>query len=72
MFDSFEAPWIVAHHTPLSMGFPRQKYWSGLSFLSPWGLPDPGIEPVSPVLAGRFHQGSPLSQVLGKYSDVNP
>ena len=34
------------------MGFPRQEYWSGLSFPSPEGLPNPGIEPVSPALAG--------------------
>ena len=37
---------------PLSMGFPRQEYWSGLPFLSPGDLPHPGIEPRSPALAG--------------------
>ena len=36
------------------MGFPRQEYWSGLPFPSPGDLPEPGIEPVSPVLAGGF------------------
>ena len=36
------------------MGFPRQEYWSGLPFLSPENLPNPGIEPMSPALAGRF------------------
>ena len=41
--------WTVAHQAPLSMVFPRQEYWSGLSFLSPADLPDPGIEPASPV-----------------------
>ena len=40
----------VAHHGPLSMGFSRQEYWSGLSFPSPEDLPDPGIEPRSPAL----------------------
>ena len=45
-------PWTVAHQAPLSMGFPRQEYWSGLSFPPPGHLPDPGIEPVSPALAG--------------------
>ena len=35
------------------MGFPRQEYWNGLPFPSPRSLPDPGIEPVSPVLAGE-------------------
>ena len=43
-------PWTTAHQAPLSIGFCRQEYWSGLPFLSPWGLPDPGIEPRSPVL----------------------
>ena len=43
-------PWIVAHRAPLSMGFPRQEYWSGLLFPSPGDLPDPGIEPMSPAL----------------------
>ena len=36
--------------TPLSVGFSRQEYWSGLPFLSPGDLPDPGIEPRSPAL----------------------
>ena len=42
--------WTVACQTPLSMGFPRQEYWSGLPFPSPGLLPDPGIEPGSPAL----------------------
>ena len=36
------------------MGFPRQEYWSGLLFPSPGDLTDPGIEPTTPSLAGRF------------------
>ena len=40
----------VAHQAPPSMGFCRQKYWSGLPFPSPGDLPDPGIEPMSPAL----------------------
>ena len=48
MSDSFVTPWTVALQAPLSMGFPRQEYWSGLSFPSPGDLPYPGIEPVSP------------------------
>ena len=40
----------MAHQAPLSMGFPRQEYWSGLTFPSPGDLPDPGIEPGSPAL----------------------
>ena len=43
-------PWTVSHQIPLSMGFPRQKYWSGLPFPSPGDLTDPRIEPVSPAL----------------------
>ena len=46
--------WTVACQDPLFTGFPRQEYWSGLSFPSPEDLPDPGIEPESPALAGRF------------------
>ena len=44
------SPWTVARQAPLSMGFSRQKYWSGLPFPSPGDLPDLGIEPGSPVL----------------------
>ena len=54
MSDSFATPCTVAHQTSLSMGFPRQEYWSELLFPSPGDLPDPGMEPVAPVLAGRF------------------
>ena len=43
-------PWTAAHQAPLSMGFPRQEYWSGLPFPSPGDLPDPGIKPGSPAL----------------------
>ena len=43
-------PWTVAHQAPLSIGFSRQEYWSGLPFPSPGNLPYPGIEPGSPVL----------------------
>ena len=41
------------------MGFPRQEYWSGLSFPSPEDLPDPGIETVSPALAGGVFTAEP-------------
>ena len=54
MSDSFVTPWTVARQAPLSMEFPRKEYWSGLPFPSPGGLPKSGIEPTSPVLAGRF------------------
>ena len=45
----FATPWTVAYKAPLSMGFSRQEYWSGLPFPSPGDLPDPGIEPGSPA-----------------------
>ena len=54
MSDSVVTPWTEAAQAPPSMGFPRQEYWSGLPFLSPVDLPDPGIKAKSPVLAGGF------------------
>ena len=53
----FVTPWTVAHQAPLSMGFSRQEYWSGLPCPPPGDLPDPGIKPesfTSPALAGGF------------------
>ena len=58
-------PWTVAHQGPLSMGFSRQEYWSGLPFLSPEDLPDPGIEPRSPTLQAD----SLLSELQGSQFD---
>ena len=43
-------PWIVTQQAPLSMGFSKQGYWSGLPVHSPGDLPDPGMEPRSPAL----------------------
>ena len=60
----FSTPWSVVCQAPLSMGFSREEYWSGLQFPSPGDLPNLGIEPVSPALAGRFittgHIGMPF------------
>ena len=50
----FATPWTAAHQALLSMGFSRQEYWSGLPCPPPGDLPNPGIEPVSPALAGGF------------------
>ena len=53
----FATPWTMARQAPLSMGFPWQEYGNGLPFPPPGDLPDPGVEPkspVSPALAGRF------------------
>ena len=50
-------PWAVVYQAPLSMGFFRQEYWSGLSCPPPGDLPNPGMEAVSlvsPALAGGF------------------
>ena len=55
----FEIPWTIVRQAPLSMGFSRQEYWSGLPFSSPGNLRDPGIKPVSPVLAGGFFTTEP-------------
>ena len=59
-------PWTVVHQTPLSMGFPRQKYWSGLPFPPPRNLSHPEIKPASPALTGRFFTPEPpgKSQIL--------
>ena len=59
LFDS------VGHQAPLSMGFLKQEYWSGLPFPSPGDLHDPGIKatsPKSPALAGRFFTAEPQAQ----------
>ena len=48
MFDSFVTPGTVAHQGPLSMGFPKQEYWTTISSLG--DLPNPEIKPVSPAL----------------------
>ena len=48
-------PWTIARQAHLSMGFPKQEYWSGLPFPTPGALPDLGVELVSP--------GTPALQV---------
>ena len=55
----FATLWTVAHQVPLSMGFLRQEYWSGLPFPSPGDLPNPGIKPLSSALAGGFFAAEP-------------
>ena len=64
----FATPWTVAHQTPLSMGFPRQEYWSGLPFPSPGEIPDPGIKPMPPALQAYSlplsHPGFPFITVF--------
>ena len=53
MSDSFSVVWAGACQTPLTVGFARQEYWSGLPLPSLGELPNSGIEPTSPALAGE-------------------
>ena len=56
--SAFVTPCTIAHQNPLSVGFPRQEYWSGSPFPSPGVFPDPEIENTSPALALPLcHQG---------------
>ena len=69
----FVTPWTVACQAPLSMRFSRQEYWSGLPWLPPGDLPDPGIEPASllpPTLAegSLASVGKPPSSAKEYYS----
>ena len=52
--------WTTVHQAPLSVGFSRQEYWSGLPGPPPGDPPDPGIEPTSSALAGRFFTTSAI------------
>ena len=60
----FETPWNVARQPPLSVGFSRQEYWSGLPFPPPGDLPDPGIKLMPPASGGGFF----TTELLGKPS----
>ena len=68
----FPTPRTIARQAPLSMGFSRPEFWSGLPFPPPGDLPDPGIEPASPALAGRFFTtappGKPHKRLLRRWS----
>ena len=59
-------PWTA----PLSMGFSRQEYWSGLPFPSPGDLPDPGIEPRSPTLYADALPSEPTNFLVIHYSSI--
>ena len=61
------APWTVLCTDPLSMGFPRQEYWSGLPFPSPGDLPDSGIEPGSSSLHWDSLPTEPAEKPLRLY-----
>ena len=64
----FVTLWTVACQAPLSMGFSRQESWTGLPFLPPGYLPDPGIEPESPALVDGFFTTAPSGRP--KNSDI--
>ena len=72
----FATLWTVARQAPLSMGFSRQEYWSGLPCPPPRDLPNPGIKPASltsPVLAGRFFTTSTTWEVhTSRYDSCKP
>ena len=57
-------PWTVTSQALLSMGFPRQKYWSGLPFPPPGDLPNPGTEPKSPTLQADTLASEPLGKTF--------
>ena len=72
-------PWTVARQAPLSMGFSRKEYWSGLSCPPPGDLPDPGIEHRSPALQaaslpteppGKLRLCAMLLLLLSRFSHV--
>ena len=67
LFDPMD--WTAARQARLSMGFPRQEYWTGLPCPPPGGIPTPGIEPISltsPALTGGFviTSAAPIKYIL--------
>ena len=68
--DSFAVPLTVACQAPLSTGFPRQEYWSGLPFPPPGDISDPGIEHTSPALADRFFTTEPQGSLNVYYTSI--
>ena len=69
----FSIPWTIAHQASLSMGLPRQEYWSRLPFPSRGDLSDPGIESTSavPALGGRFFTTEPLGKPVYRVQTRN-
>ena len=55
----FATPWTIPCQASPSMGFSRQDYWSGVPFPSPGDLPNPGMEPASPISADGFFTTEP-------------
>ena len=67
MSNSFMTPWTVAQRDPLSMGFSRQEYWSGLQFPPPGDLPDSGIELRSSALQAESLLTEPPGDPKGNH-----
>ena len=68
MSDFFVTPWTVARQAPLSMGFPRQEYWSGLPFPSPKESSRPKDQTRISCLVGRFSTTEPSGKSMGYVS----
>ena len=74
----FATPWTIAYQAPLSMGFSRQEYWSGLPFPSPGDLPAPEIKPESPSFQADALTSEPpvkpislkMVQILAKFKQL--
>ena len=62
----FATPWTAQPSRLLCHGISRQEYWSGLPFPFPGDLPNPGMEPISPALTGRFFTTEPPGKPLVK------
>ena len=65
-----EILWTVGHQAPLSMGFSRQEYWSGLPCPPPGDLPNSGIEPRSPTLQADSLPSEPLGKPQGTQGEL--
>ena len=72
MFNSIATPWTAAYQAPQSMEFSRQEYWSGLPFISPGDLPNPGIELGSSALQANALSSEPPGKPHGLYITLNP
>ena len=66
----FVTPMLVAYKALLFIGFPRQENLSGSPFPSPGDLPNPGIKPISPALAGKFFTTEPQGKPIPMSSDL--
>ena len=68
----FVTLWTIVFQAPLSMGFSRQEYWSGLLYPPPGGLLDSGIEPVSPAVPALKVDSLPLSHRRRLFLNKHP